>query len=150
MKHGTCKHYNGSYHNTHCEAGVCYRDVIPMPDENAGSFFRQPCFIRSPEELAELNDGQRESYEQRGTCEQYTEPTDADIAEFDAVIEEHGKRFMRTLPLIMRVKSEHEGKDWQGTETCPECQGVLHMSHAAYNGHVWGQCETEGCLSWME
>ena len=33
---------------------------------------------------------------------------------------------------------------------CPACKGRLHLSQAAYNGHVWGKCETEGCVSWME
>jgi hypothetical protein len=34
--------------------------------------------------------------------------------------------------------------------TCPVCQGRLHLSQSAYNGHVFGKCETPGCVSWME
>jgi hypothetical protein len=41
-------------------------------------------------------------------------------------------------------------KSWQGIEECPVCKGRLRLSHAAYNGHVHGRCETEGCLAWME
>lgn len=33
---------------------------------------------------------------------------------------------------------------------CPVCKGRLHLSQSAYNGHVHGKCETEGCVSWME
>ena len=34
---------------------------------------------------------------------------------------------------------------------CPTgCSGKLHLSQSAYNGHVWGKCTTEGCVSWME
>ena len=33
---------------------------------------------------------------------------------------------------------------------CPVCKGRLHLSQAAYNGHVHGKCETVGCVSWME
>lgn len=33
---------------------------------------------------------------------------------------------------------------------CPKCKGRLHLSQAAYNGHVHGHCETKGCVSWME
>jgi hypothetical protein len=33
---------------------------------------------------------------------------------------------------------------------CPECKGKLHLSQAAYNGHVFAKCETPGCVSWME
>ncbi len=60
------------------------------------------------------------------------------------------KRMKTTLPLIAKVKAEHEGKDWQGTERCPACGGTLHLTHSSYNGHVWGRCETTDCLSWME
>lgn len=33
---------------------------------------------------------------------------------------------------------------------CPQCKGRLHLSQAAYNGHVHAKCETDGCVSWME
>jgi len=33
---------------------------------------------------------------------------------------------------------------------CPKCKGKLEMFQSSHNGHVRGQCETEGCLSWME
>lgn len=33
---------------------------------------------------------------------------------------------------------------------CPACKGRLHLSQAAYNGHVHGHCETQGCVSWIE
>ena len=35
-----------------------------------------------------------------------------------------------------------------GIIECPECQGRLFYN-IAYNGHIWGRCETIGCLSWM-
>lgn len=33
---------------------------------------------------------------------------------------------------------------------CPECKGRLHLSQAAYNGHVWAKCETKDCVAWIE
>ena len=33
---------------------------------------------------------------------------------------------------------------------CPICRGKLHLSQSSYNGHVHGQCETDGCVEWME
>lgn len=57
---------------------------------------------------------------------------------------------MAADPVIGRVKKERKGKDWRGVEVCPVCGGKLHMTHAAYNGHVYGKCETEHCLNWME
>lgn len=37
-----------------------------------------------------------------------------------------------------------------GTTPCPKCGATLHYSVAACNGHVWGKCETDGCLAWMQ
>lgn len=86
----------------------------------------------------------------QGTCEKYEEPTAEDIAADDAAMEAAIARMKRTLPLCARIKAEHKGESWKGVETCPECGGKLHLSHAAMNGHVWGKCETENCLAWME
>lgn len=33
---------------------------------------------------------------------------------------------------------------------CPVCEGRLHLSQAASNGHVHGRCETNDCVAWME
>lgn len=60
------------------------------------------------------------------------------------------KKFSLASHLIQKVKKEHRGTDWKGIVVCPVCGGQLHMSHDAYNGHVWGHCETKDCLSWME
>jgi len=38
-----------------------------------------------------------------------------------------------------------------GKVPCEACgKGEIHLSMSAYNGHVHGQCTTEGCVSWME
>lgn len=36
------------------------------------------------------------------------------------------------------------------TMPCPVCDGTLHFRVAACNGHVHAQCDTDGCLTWME
>ena len=33
---------------------------------------------------------------------------------------------------------------------CPICKGRLRLSQAECNGHIHGNCETDGCVSWME
>lgn len=44
-----------------------------------------------------------------------------------------------------------KGHGGSGTIPCPHCKtGALHFSVASVNGHVHGQCETEGCLRWAE
>lgn len=36
-----------------------------------------------------------------------------------------------------------------GTIECPVCKGQLAWVRAHHNGHLHGQCETDGCLRWM-
>lgn len=37
-----------------------------------------------------------------------------------------------------------------GSINCPVCKkGDLRYSQAS-NGHIWGCCETPGCVRWME
>jgi hypothetical protein len=154
MEKGRCKYANGTHDNTHCNAGVAYRDVVPDPDDNLGIAFRYPCTdmarIFGKKRGNPMSPAQAENYARRGACDKYEDPTDEEIAEYERRHEERMQKFLLTLPLISKVKSEHKGENWKGVEACPACSGNLHMTHSAYNGHVWGQCETEGCLSWME
>jgi len=146
MKAGTCKYFTGTFHNTHCQAGVCYHDVTTEPNKLQGQALRIPChsipIMCSPAQL--------EEFEKRGKCEKYCDPTPDEIAAYEAEMKAHMDKFLLSLPIIEKVKKEHKGKDWKGVEECPVCKGRLHMTHAKFNGHVWGQCETKGCLSWME
>lgn len=47
-------------------------------------------------------------------------------------------------------KAEPRTQDVLHEIECPICKGRLYIRQASHNGHVWGQCETEGCVSWME
>lgn len=146
MRSGCCKHFNGSYHNTHCDAGVCYRDVTPKPDE-PGSAIRQPC--RKPDDdhdfrvLAETGP--------QGVCNKYEEPTQEEIAADEAAWEAAKDRMFKSIPWTMKIKEANQGKNASGTDECPICGNVIHWSCAgAYNGHVHARCETENCLNFME
>ena len=120
-----CVHFTG-VQNKECKAGCPYERFI-------GSL---PC-------LPHLN-------KENATCEKYLAPTPEQIAKEEAEIEMMMARFMKVGPIIKRIKLEHKGQNWRGVEACPVCNGKLHMSHAADNGHVHGRCETENCLAWME
>ncbi len=37
-----------------------------------------------------------------------------------------------------------------GTIECPTCKGRLVWARDSHNGHLHGQCETDGCLRWMQ
>lgn len=60
---------------------------------------------------------------------------------------------MRKHRLVGPVVAEWRKKPPRGKQEvieCPACKGRLHLSQASSNGHVWGHCETSGCVSWME
>jgi hypothetical protein len=145
MQRDTCKHYTGSYHNRQCGAGVTYSDVTPKVG-TPGWVFLQPCKIATdPHALNVIQE-----LGPQGTCDKFELPSAEEVRAENEAMETHFKQFQLTLPLIERIKREHKDEDWQGVEVCPVCQGRLHLSITAYNGHVWGKCDTEDCLSWME
>lgn len=44
-----------------------------------------------------------------------------------------------------------KGNGGRGNFLCPICKrGQLHYSVAGVNGHIWGRCTTDGCVSWMQ
>ena len=136
MRKGACKHFTGLM-SKQCDLSVNYHKLAggSMP----GWASKLPCY---PAKLG--------SNIERVSCEKYEEPSDVEIAEFEKQITEMTKRFEAVFPLVKQVKEEHKGTDWKGVMECPVCKKRLVMLHSGYNGHVWGQCETRGCLSWME
>lgn len=138
----TCIYFNGTM-NKSCKAGMVYDEV----DKGLRVAYRAglPCHKPDRDDLERL-DGKPQC-----PCAKREFPSEEEIQRQLAVHEKHKQMFMATLPLIARIKKEHAGHNWKGIEECPVCKGKLHMSCAgSYNGHVWGQCETKGCLSWME
>ena len=147
MKKGTCKYFNGSFHNTHCDAGICYNDVTPNPHE-PGSAIRKPCMKYDENDEHALK--VIEETGPQGTCDLFEEPSDGEIQAFEAEIEKATKRMLDTLPIMLKIKSEHAGIDWSGNVICPICGGDLFVTHAKYNGHTSGRCSTVDCVSWIE
>lgn len=75
--------------------------------------------------------------------------------------EEVKKKLQAMLECICQIQEKHKvepewecptgkNKDARGEMECPICQGKLHYTIAGYNGHIWGKCETEDCLQWMQ
>lgn len=56
------------------------------------------------------------------------------------------------MPVVAKWRTWKENNRVAKQEVieCPSCKGKLHLSQAAYNGHVHGKCETQGCVAWME
>ena len=62
--------------------------------------------------------------------------------------------FMKGLSAVMadvKAKALGPGSGGSGSVPCPDCgTGHILYSVASCNGHVWGQCTTKGCLTWMQ
>lgn len=132
----TCCRHRVSLMEKTCKAGV---DLVKLAGDKPGIALRLPCFFFPGKDESRICH-----------CVKFEPVTVQDCEDSDKAVEQATARFVVVGPLIAKVKHEHKGKNWQGVEKCPVCNGKLHMSHAAYNGHVHGRCETEDCLSWME
>jgi hypothetical protein len=127
-KLGRCVYFNG-IQNKACRAGVeyqsgplpCLKDLQLRPDAPAP-----------------------------WACDKFQEPTQEQI---DADEAEH-KAHMAKMETVMKAIAGWRKEKPRGKQTvisCPTgCGGELHLSQAAYNGHVWGRCSTSGCVNWME
>lgn len=123
-----CKHFTGLLDDK-CAAGVVYDKVRKKGLRGI------PCLKHS---------------DNGGECEKCQWKTEEEIQARLDEINAHTEKFKATLPIIKKVKEQHKGEDWQGTEDCPVCEAPLHLRHAKINGHVWGKCETDNCVSFME
>jgi hypothetical protein len=119
-----------------CEAGVRY-------DQFRGdgkSFKTQPCF------LDELGRSKPDAL----PCMAIRRPTTEEIAVHEKWLEGRMNQMGVVMKGIQPWRRAHKGKSAQEVVECPCCHGRLHLSIAAYNGHVHGRCETDGCVTWME
>ena len=68
-------------------------------------------------------------------------------------VKNEDKEFATTLSLyyiIEALQLINDKEENQGTIECPKCKGDLRYFRSSSNGHVWGKCKTENCLSWMQ
>lgn len=161
MTPGTCIHFNGLRGDDSrcCKAGVNYADAF---GKEPGVFLRFPCiqFDTRPAngKGTYVRHGQatvRIERDRRGAtmipCAQYREPTAAEVEAYQIDTDAQLNRTYAAIRVASawRVKPK-PAQDRSEVIECPICKGKLHLSQSAYNGHVHGQCETEGCVSWME
>jgi hypothetical protein len=138
MKDTTCKHFNG-VQNESCKAGCRYDEFTKEQGKDT-----LPCLL-----FGDTSKHQTVA-SRKAACLKMELPTKEELDVDRKRIVESMERFAKVTPLIGQIKRANKGRNWRGIETCPICQGKLHMSHAAYNGHVHGRCETKDCLAWME
>jgi len=126
---GRCQHFTG-IQNTTCNAGVVYEQVR----------------VNGPIPCITLNGTRNDC------CPKYREPTPEEIAADEAEFEAVTARYRLVMEAIRgwRTWTKKNRVAKQEVVECPACKGRLHLSQAAYNGHVWGKCETAGCVDWMQ
>lgn len=139
---GWCIHYRSirgesGEHVATCEVGVRY-DSFRREDGKMMGF--QPCFL--------TKDGQ--SKEGACHCDHLRRPTPEEISAHEEWSASRMRRLFKVLEAIAPWRKENKGRSASTIMTCPICEGRLHLSIAAYNGHVHGKCETEDCVAWME
>jgi hypothetical protein len=118
-----------------CEAGVSYSKFYGT------KFETRPCF---------LDDKTGESKPNAVLCEHLRRPTAEEIALHEDWLEARMNRMRVVMLGIAPWRTAHKGESAQEIVECPVCNGRLHLSIAACNGHVHGHCETAECVSWVE
>lgn len=137
-----CVHFTGVMQKT-CKAGMVYDEV----DKDLRIAYRMglPCIKPSkPDEFDRL------AGRAQCPCQHLRFPAPEEVQKELDAIERETQRFMIAEKAVRPIREKYKGQDWRGIIECPICKGKLHVTHSAYNGHVWGKCETEGCVAWIE
>lgn len=164
MTPGTCIHYNGirfaAQGHDCCAAGVDYGKTFD--GTTPGIILRMPCiqyrtlpahrrgtYVKAGEATV------REEIDRRGhamiPCDKFQEPTPEEVERSRAEWDAHYAKTMAAISVASAWRERPKpAQDRREVIECPICKGRLHLSQSAYNGHVAGKCETEGCVSWME
>ena len=138
MNPGSCIHFTGVQHKK-CKLGYVYDDLEkPLP-----------CIRSYTKHWPKAERGKQEACK-HADCKDFTAPTAEQFAEHRSQIEAALNRMRLVMPAVQPFRDANKGKSATGAIECPVCKGKLHLRIAACNGHVWGKCETEGCVSWME
>ena len=103
-------------------------------------FDNRPCFL----------DKQGNSKPDAHPCEHLRRPTADEIALAEAYTKKRMDMTMMALKAVYPFREWNKGKSAAECIECPVCKGKLHLTIAAYNGHVHGRCETPNCVAWME
>lgn len=100
----------------------------------------QPCF------LTETGASKPNAF----PCERLRRPTPEEISAHEEWVKGRMDRLRKVMEAIAPWRKANKGKSAAETIACPNCQGRLYLSIAAYNGHVHGKCATPGCVEWRE
>jgi len=130
MQKDICLRYAGLMRKV-CLCGISFQQITGNKGD-FGIYKRIPCFGRN----------------RIDTCKRRVFPTDAYIKRFEDKANTNHEYVVIALQTIKEINKDIK-KDKEGVIVCPQCKGKLHYSIVGYNGHIWGKCETKGCISWM-
>jgi hypothetical protein len=112
--------YFNGVQNQQCKAGVSYKSLIG----------RLPCIADPGGDIAECE-----------LCDRYT---DSEMQQIKERQRESVSFVVKALESISKLKGS------QGSVDCPKCNKTIHWTRASYNGHIHAQCETAGCVSFLQ
>lgn len=120
-----------------CKAGVCFGEQFGV---GPGIMLRMCC----------TKGNERSREEQLAACPKWERRTIEQAEARADSLEASMIRMRLVMPAVAKWRDPHPCKGKAEIVKCPACAGKLHLSQSCYNGHVWGACETEGCVSWIE
>ncbi len=165
MNPGTCIHFTGMGLSPDglartCRAGVDYEKAFD--GDRPGMACRAPCieYMVVPASgrgsLVHANGtGFRKEWPRRGEtvipCGRRIAPTDEQVLQDRLETDAYMAKAMVAIEVSDRWRVKPKPKQpRQEVIECPVCKGRLHLAQSSINGHVHGQCETKGCVAWME
>ena len=143
MNPGKCRHFNG-LQNHKCEKGVEYDSFAPRQPLRV----ELPC-LRYHHSSLKPNAIPEKLWNGKKECQFFSEPTEEELNEQKVEI----KLCIQKMIVVRRSIVEYtKGKRGAaGSIDCPSCKtGKVSYSVSSYNGHIWAQCTTPGCVNWIE
>lgn len=134
----SCEYYNGwqMFHNPVCSAGI--NPILSYCDnDRTGWVNKAPCFKRNTD---------------APHCPKQTFLSHEEYVRQSEIRREKSLQSIQNIVVVRpMIVTEHErtGKS-SGRIECPICSNTLIWSRAECNGHIHAQCETDGCVGWME
>lgn len=137
MKRGHCRHFNGVMSNA-CKAGISYEQITQGHD------LEIPCIPGS------LLFGRT-----RAKCDKFSAPTKEEVELYEADAKDRAEFMLKAVELCRShsevvLKFEVGRHDVGGEVPCPKCNRTMRYVRSSYNGHLRGECQTAGCLKWIE
>ena len=135
MRDDSCRHFKSPIHNEACGVGINYRTLAGEP--RAGYLARIPCAGSSPIRQGNI------------TCDKMAVFSKEELEQQEKDMKRKTQAIMKAISEIKKFNKAEGGGSARGKIPCPACGNHLSFSIAKLNGHIWGKCDTEGCLNWM-